>query len=90
MLQAGGPLLVTCQQLNIQYIFTHISSHLTIYKAYLTTAAVKEDIPADADFPCNTASVLRVARKGTLCTSYKLFYSRDLVVVREIYGRVEG
>jgi len=53
MLLAGGPLLVSCQQLHIQYIFTQISSHLTIYMAYPTTAAVRGDIPADAGFPYN-------------------------------------
>jgi hypothetical protein len=57
---------------------------------YLITAAVKEDIPADTGFPCSKASVLRVAIKGTLCTSYKSFYSRDMVVVRETYEMMGG
>jgi hypothetical protein len=54
----------------------------------MTTAVVKGDIPADVDFPCNEASVFRVATKGTFCTSYKLFYSHDLMDVWEIYESV--
>jgi len=90
MFLAGGPLLVSCQQPYIQYIFIQISSHLTLYRAYLTKAAVTGDIPADVGFPCNKASVFRVAIKGTLCISYKLFYSQDLLVVSEICERMGG
>jgi hypothetical protein len=87
---AGGPLLVSCQQLYIQYIFIQISSHLIIYRAYLTTAVVKGYIPADEGFPCNKASVFRLAMKGTFFISHKLFYPQDLMVVWEIFERIGG